>query len=56
MQTAFLLLAFLSYVSFKENWQDKDRTITCPKDASQEEADSLDDSYFVPFRNAFRML
>jgi len=58
--TTFLVLiwghAVLSYVSFKDNWQDKDRRLMCPKDASREEAGSQNGPYFVPVGKAVRIL
>lgn len=56
--TGFVLIwghIFLSYVSFKENGQEKDRRIMCPEDASQEKADSQNGSYFVTFGKAVRI-
>lgn len=56
--TAFLMLIWghilLSHVCF--NWQDKERRMMCPKDASQEKAGSQGGCYFVPIKEAVRIL
>lgn len=49
------ILSYLS-VCFKENWQDKDRRILCPKDESQEDTDSQDSSSAIPFRKVVSSL